>query len=69
MFPPTRSSNDAQDRLSRVDVVFEVASQRYPLDEQAATLIAENLRVKAAHELAPKEPWELGPSRTRSSFG
>jgi len=38
------------DRLSRVDVVFEVASQRYPLDEQAATLMAENLRVKAAHE-------------------
>ena len=38
------------DRLSRVDVVFEVASERYPLDEQAATLMAENLRVKAAHE-------------------
>ena len=38
------------DRLSRVDVVFEVASQQYPLDERAATLIAENLRVKAAHE-------------------
>jgi hypothetical protein len=33
-----------------VDVVFEVASQPYPLDEQAATLMAENLRVKAAHE-------------------
>jgi hypothetical protein len=33
-----------------VDVVFEVAGQRYPLDEQAATLMAENLRVKAAHE-------------------
>jgi hypothetical protein len=33
-----------------VEVVFEVASQRYPLDEQAATLMAENLRVKAAHE-------------------
>jgi hypothetical protein len=33
-----------------VDVVFEVASQRYPLDEQAATLMAESLRVKAAHE-------------------
>jgi hypothetical protein len=33
-----------------VDVVFEVASQRYPLEEQAATLMAENLRVKAAHE-------------------
>jgi len=33
-----------------VDVVFEVASQRYPLDERAATLRAENLRVKAAHE-------------------
>ena len=33
-----------------MDVVFEVASQQYPLDEQAATLMAENLRVKAAHE-------------------
>ena len=33
-----------------MDVVFEVASQRYPRDEQAATLMAENLRVKAAHE-------------------
>ena len=30
--------------------MFEVASQRYPLDERAATLMAENLRVKAAHE-------------------
>ena len=38
------------DRLSRVDVVFEVASERYPLEEQAATRMAENLRVKAAHE-------------------
>jgi hypothetical protein len=38
------------DRLSRVDVVFEVASEGYPLDERAATLMAENLRVKAAHE-------------------
>jgi xanthine/CO dehydrogenase XdhC/CoxF family maturation factor len=38
------------DRLNRVEVVFEVASERYPLDEQAATLMAENLRVKAAHE-------------------
>ena len=33
-----------------MDVVFEVASQRYPLEEQAATLMAESLRVKAAHE-------------------
>jgi hypothetical protein len=33
-----------------VDVVFEVASQRYPLEEQAATRMAENLRVKAANE-------------------
>lgn len=33
-----------------MDVVFEVASKPYPLDEQAATLMAENLRVKAAHE-------------------
>ena len=30
--------------------MFEVASQRYPLDERAATLMAENLRVKAAQE-------------------
>jgi len=42
--------NHAGDRLSRVDVVFEVASERYPLDERAATQMAENLRVKAAHE-------------------
>ena len=42
--------NHAGDRLSRVDVVFEVASERYPLDERAATRMAENLRVKAAHE-------------------
>ena len=33
-----------------MEVVFEVASQRYPLEEQAATLMAERLRVKAAHE-------------------
>jgi hypothetical protein len=33
-----------------VEVVFEVASQPYPLDERAATIMAENLRVKAAHE-------------------
>ena len=33
-----------------MDVVFEVASQPYPLDERTATLMAENLRVKAAHE-------------------
>jgi len=33
-----------------VDVVFEVASQPYPLDERAATLMAEHLRVKATHE-------------------
>ena len=33
-----------------MDVVFEVASQRYPLEEQAATRMAENLRLKAAHE-------------------
>jgi hypothetical protein len=33
-----------------VDVVFEVASQPYPLEERAATLMAEDLRVKAAHE-------------------
>jgi hypothetical protein len=61
--------NHAGDRLSRVDVVFEVASERYPLDERAATRMAENLRVKAAHEPAPKGPEELGPSPTRSSSG
>jgi hypothetical protein len=33
-----------------VDVVFDVASQRYLLDERAATRMAENLRVKAAQE-------------------
>jgi hypothetical protein len=33
-----------------VDVVFEVAGQPYPLDERAATLMAETLRVKAAQE-------------------
>ncbi len=33
-----------------MEVVFEVASQPYPLDERAATLMAEKLRVKAAHE-------------------
>jgi hypothetical protein len=33
-----------------VEVVFEVASQPYPLDERAATLMAEHLRVKAARE-------------------
>jgi hypothetical protein len=33
-----------------VEVVFKVAGQPYPLDERAATLMAENLRVKAAHE-------------------
>jgi hypothetical protein len=33
-----------------VEVVFEIASQRYPLNEQTATLMAETLRVKAAHE-------------------
>ena len=33
-----------------MEVVFVVASQRYPLDERAATRMAENLRVRAAHE-------------------
>jgi hypothetical protein len=41
---------DGGDRLRGVDVVFKVASQRYSLDERAATLVAENLRVKAARE-------------------
>ena len=30
--------------------MFEVAGQPYSLEERAATLMAENLRVKAAHE-------------------
>ena len=33
-----------------MEVLFEVASHRYPLEERAATLVAESLRVKAAHE-------------------
>jgi hypothetical protein len=33
-----------------VEVVFELASEPYALDERAATLMAENLRVKPAHE-------------------
>jgi hypothetical protein len=33
-----------------VEVVFEVAGQRCPLDQRAATLMAETLRVTAAHE-------------------
>jgi hypothetical protein len=42
--------NDGGDRLSRVEVVFEVAGQPFSLDQRGATLMAENLRVKAAHE-------------------
>ena len=30
--------------------MFQVASQPYPLEERAATRMAENLRVKAAHQ-------------------
>ena len=30
--------------------MFEVAGQRYPLDQRAATLMAETLRVTAAHD-------------------
>jgi len=33
-----------------VEVVFEVAGRRCPLDQRAATLMAETLRVTAAHE-------------------
>ena len=33
-----------------MEVVFEVVGRPYPLDERAATLMAENLRVKAAHQ-------------------
>jgi hypothetical protein len=33
-----------------VEVVFEVAGQRCPLDQRAATLMAETLRVTAAHD-------------------
>lgn len=46
----SRQPHQGGARLGRVEVVFEVASERYPLDERAATLMAENLRVKAAHE-------------------
>jgi hypothetical protein len=44
-----------------VDVVFEVAGQRYPLGERAATLMAENLRVKAAHEPGAEGAEEARP--------
>ena len=47
-----------------MEVVFEVASEQYPLDERAATRMAENLRVKAAHEPVPREPKELEQSLT-----
>ena len=33
-----------------MEVLFEVAGGRYPLEERAATRMAENLRVKAAHQ-------------------
>ena len=33
-----------------MEVVFEIAGRRYPLEERAATRMAENLRVKAAHQ-------------------
>jgi hypothetical protein len=33
-----------------VEIVFKVAGQPYSLDERAATLMAEKLRVKAAHD-------------------
>ena len=39
-----------------MDVVFKVASQPYPLDERAATLMAEHLRVKAAHQPGAEGP-------------
>jgi hypothetical protein len=48
--PEAPHHHQGGDRLSQVDVVFEVASQPYPLGERAATLMAETLRVKAAHE-------------------
>jgi hypothetical protein len=48
--PGASHHHEGGDRLSRVDVVFKVASQPYPLGERAATLMAETLRVKAAHE-------------------
>jgi hypothetical protein len=48
---PEASQHPTQggDKLSRLQVVFKVAGQRYRLDERAATHTAENLRVKAAH--------------------
>jgi uncharacterized protein (DUF885 family) len=45
-----------------VDVVFKVASQSYPLYERATTLMAETLRVKAAHESGV---WALSDSVKR----
>ena len=48
-------------RLSRVEVVFQVAGQRCPLDQRAATLMAETLRVTAAHE-----PGAVGAAGARS---
>ena len=33
-----------------MEVVLEVAGQRYPLEERAATRMAEHLRVKAVHQ-------------------
>ena len=33
-----------------MEVVFEISGRRYPLDERAATRMAESLRVKAAHQ-------------------
>jgi hypothetical protein len=50
-----------------VDVVFEVASERYPLDERAATLMAEQLRVKAAHEPGA-DPITLGGDEAEAVF-
>src|SRR5881397_3839386 len=44
------TSNTTSTRLSLVEVVFEVAGRRYPLEERAATRMAENLRMKAAHQ-------------------
>ena len=45
-----RPVHQGGDKISGVEVVFEVASQRYPLDERAATRMAEHLRVKAVHQ-------------------
>jgi hypothetical protein len=49
--------------------VFEAASQPYPLDERAATLMAEDLRVKAAHEPSAEEAAGARPVADATELG